>query len=106
MKQMNRTKQKQTHKENRLVVTSAEKGREERQDRGIELRSTDSMYKINKLQGNIVQHRGISYNFKWSIIYKNTESLCCTSEINIILYINYTSIKNKFFNLKNKNFQV
>ena len=25
----------------------------------------------------------IFYNFKWSIIYKNFESLCCTSETNI-----------------------
>ena len=24
-------------------------------------------------------------NFKWSIIYKNIESLCCTPETNIIL---------------------
>ena len=24
-------------------------------------------------------------NFKWNIDYKNIESLCCTSEINIVL---------------------
>ena len=28
-------------------------------------------------------------------IYRNIESLCCTPETNIILYINYTSIKKK-----------
>ena len=27
------------------------------------------------------------------IMYKNTEALCCTSETNIILYVNYNSIK-------------
>ena len=31
-------------------------------------------------------------NGKWSIIYKNTESLCCTPETNVTLPINYTSI--------------
>ena len=36
----------------------------------------------------------IFYNiFKWSIIYKNFESLCCTPESNTILYINCISIK-------------
>ena len=39
-------------------------------------------------------------NFTWSIIYKNFESLCCTPETNIILQINYTSIKKKK-NLRN-----
>ena len=34
-------------------------------------------------------------NFKWSTIYKNIESLCCIPKTNIILYINYTSTKNK-----------
>ena len=32
------------------------------------------------------------YIFKWSITYKNSESVCCTPEANI-LYVNYTSIK-------------
>ena len=31
-------------------------------------------------------------NFKWSIIYKNTESLCCTLETNIV--------NQPYFNLK------
>ena len=60
------------------------------------------MYKIEKQQGYIIQHREIQPlfcdNFKWSIIYKNTESLCCTPETNVILQINYTSIKNKQLN--------
>ena len=38
----------------------------------------------NKQQGYIVQHREIKplfyNNFKWSIIYKNPESLCCILE--------------------------
>ena len=41
-------------------------------------------------------------NFKWSISYKNCESLCCTPETNIILEINYTSIKSFFFLMKKR----
>ena len=29
--------------------------------------------------------REVRYKFKWSIIYKNVESLCCTLEVSIIL---------------------
>ena len=32
-------------------------------------------------------------NYKWRITFKNCESLCCTPETYIILYINYTSRK-------------
>ena len=43
------------------------------------------MYKINKQQGYIVQHREVQplfcNNFKWSTIYKNTESVCCTLKL-------------------------
>ena len=57
------------------------------------------MYKINKPQSYIAQHgetQPFFYNnFKWSGIYKNAELLCCISEINILLQINYTSIKEK-----------
>ena len=31
-------------------------------------------------------------NYKWNITFKNWESLFCTSDTYIILYINYTSI--------------
>lgn len=31
--------------------------------------------------------------YKWNVIYTNTESLCGTLETNIMLYINYISIK-------------
>ena len=52
------------------------------------------MYKIDKQQGYIVQHRELQLlfcnNFKWSIIYKNTESLCCPPETDIIFQVNYT----------------
>ena len=34
-------------------------------------------------------------NFKWSIIYKDFESLCCIPETCIILYISYASIEKK-----------
>ena len=43
-----------------------------------------TMYKIDKQQRYSVQHRKIQPLFKWSIIYKNIESLCCIPEINII----------------------
>ena len=46
------------------------------------------MHKIDKQQGYIAQHRKIQplfcNNFKGSIIYKNTESLCCIPEINTV----------------------
>ena len=35
--------------------------------------------------------------FKWSIIYKNIELLCCTPETNTILYIKHTSLKIHIF---------
>ena len=35
--------------------------------------------------------------FKWSIIYKNIELLCCTPETNRILYIKHTSLKIHIF---------
>ena len=47
------------------------------------------MYKINNQQGYIVQCSEIQplfcNNFKWSIIYKNIESLCCANETNMIV---------------------
>ena len=44
------------------------------------------MYKINKQQGYIVQHKENSHYVvvtKWSIIYKNIELLNCIPETNI-----------------------
>ena len=38
-----------------------------------------------------------TYNGEHCVMYKIVESLCCTPETNIILYVNYTSIT-KFFN--------
>ena len=29
------------------------------------------------------------------VIYRNIESLCCVSETNVILYVNYISVKRK-----------
>ena len=67
-------KKKLTDRENRLVVTSGES-----EDTGTRLRGTTTVYKINRQQGYIVQHREIQplfcYNFKQSTIYKNTQSL-------------------------------
>ena len=65
-----------THRENKLVVTSGES-----EDTGSRLRGTTTVYKINKHQGYIVQHKETQplfcYNFKQSTIYKNTQSLWC-----------------------------
>ena len=42
------------------------------------------MYKMDKLKEYILQHREIQpifyNNYKWSIIFKNCESLCCIPE--------------------------
>jgi len=47
------------------------------------------MYKVDKQQGYVVQHREIQLlffnNFKLSVIYKSVESPCCTPETKIIL---------------------
>ena len=54
------------------------------------------MYRIDKQQGYIVYHRELqplSYNFQWSIVYKNTELLYYTLETNITLEINYIQYK-------------
>ena len=68
-----------------------------------------SSYKINKSQGYNVRIENTVNNivtslygdrWYWSscsdhfIMYKNMEALGCTSETNIILYVNYNSIKN------------
>ena len=47
------------------------------------------MYKINKQQGHIYciaqeNTANIYNNFKWGIICKNIESICCTPETNNI----------------------
>ena len=60
---MNITKQKQTDRECKPVVTSGEREGGEGQNRGRGLRGTTTMYKINKLQGHIVQHGECSQYF-------------------------------------------
>ena len=51
------------------------------------------MYKINKLQGYIVQHKEYNQyfivNYRWSITFINCESLYCTRDTYITLYIDY-----------------
>ena len=84
---MNKTKEKQAHnQQNSGYQWEHGKGQEQNNDK-------TKRYKllcINKLDTKIYYTvQGIqsaSYNkFKWSIICKNTESLCYTSETNIIL---------------------
>ena len=41
------------------------------------------------------QYSQFHNNYKWNIIFKNCESLHCTPVTDIVLYINYTQIKNK-----------
>ena len=64
-------------------------GRGEGQDKGRGLKDTN--YRVqNRLATRIYcteqKIQSIIYcNFKWCIVLKNTESLCCISETNIIL---------------------
>ena len=61
------------------------------------------MYKINKQLEYIVQHRKIEplfcNNFQKSIIYKNVESLCCISEINMVNQLQLKKQGNKHQNM-------
>ena len=74
--------------ENKLVVTSGEReGGRGKIGVGEEQEQT-TMYKIGKVQEYIVQQgiQPIFYNnYKWSITFKNCESLCCTPETYITL---------------------
>ena len=94
---MNITKHRLTDTEIKLVFTSGERGKI-----GVgDSEAQTTMYKVSKLQGYIVQYREIQpifyNNFKWNIIYKNIESLCCIPETNIVnqLYFNEKMI-NKY----------
>ena len=79
------TKQKQSHRyRNKLVDTSGEK-EEEKNKIGLgDLEVQVTIYKMDKQEGYIVQHREMQLlfcnNFKWCIIHKNIESACCTPE--------------------------
>ena len=78
------TQQKQTHREHKLEVTSRE-----RKGKGGKIRVWDekiqtTMYKISnkdRAHGSIAT---VLQSFKQSMIYKNTESLCCIPETNIL----------------------
>ena len=74
--------------------------RREREDRSLVLKGTINQYKVDKHQRDIVQHRAlqpiVQINFKWSIVYKNIESLCSIPETNNVNQI-YTSMKNAIF---------
>ena len=50
------------------------------------------MYKISYKKGYVVQHREYSQYFlvtKWSLTFKNCESLYCRAATYLILHINY-----------------
>ena len=78
-----------TEVENNLVVTSREREREEGHIGVRDKEMQIATYTINKEQGHIVQHREIQplffNNYKWYIIYKKIEPLCCSPKMNILL---------------------
>ena len=59
----------------------------------------DAMYSTENIVNNIVTTLATEdsqiYHGDYIIVYINVESLCCTPEINIILYTKYTSIIKK-----------
>ena len=94
----------ETDLENKVMVTKGEKGWLRYKSRVWNQQIQTTIYKIDKQQGPIVQHReqySISYNlygkesekeqiynylYIYTHIYKSiTESLCCTPESNTIL---------------------
>ena len=90
---MSITKQKRTHREQ--TSGYQEEKERERCKPGVENKEAQTTtYKVNKLQGYIVQHgefQPIFYNnYNWSITYKIYESLRYTPEDNIInqLFLN------------------
>ena len=93
---MNIIKQIQTHRY-REQTSGHQWGKEGRRgkidvcDQEVQI----TMYKINRLQGYILQHKEHSQYFIITLnrVYKNIESLCYTPETNIVNH--YTSIKNK-----------
>ena len=90
-------KNRLTDIENKPVVTSREKG-EGRKDRGKGLKGTN-YHVLNKITRIYYTTQGIQpicyNNSKQDITFKNCESLCCTLETYIILYLNYTSVPKK-----------
>ena len=59
----------------------------------------------NQARGSVELYSIACNNLWWKIIWKKnthimcilSESFCCTSETNILLFINYTSIRKKFY---------
>ena len=63
------------------------------------------MYKINNLQGYVVQHgiEPIFYNnYKWSMTFKNCCTLCCTITM-LYTYKLYNIVYQLYLNLKKNN---
>lgn len=58
------------------------------------------MYSLGNIVNTVYQLRMVAdggqvYGSDHFLMYINAESLCCTSEISMILYANYTAIKKK-----------
>ena len=90
LKQMYMTKKEidsQIQKANQWLLVG--RGEREGTRQGYKIKIQTIIYNINKHQKYIVQHREIQQlfcnDFKWSMTYKNIESLCGTPETNKIL---------------------
>lgn len=95
-KLVNITRNRLAGTKNKLVVTKGDRGGG-RGKIGVEDQEIQTTrHKINQLQGCTVQHRKYGYfiyNHKLTITFKNCASLCCISETDTILCINYTTIE-------------
>ena len=88
--ELNEYKKKDSQTENKLEVTSGEKKGGKGKDRGGGLISRN--YYIYNRQATETyctaqRMQSIFYNYKWSIIYKHFESLCCTPENNTLIQL-------------------
>ena len=85
-------KQKQTHRNGELEAARGEggEGQDGCQGQRQQLLGMKSVAIgiYSTAQGNT---DSICNNFKWSIIHKNSDSLCCTPKTNTVLEINCTS---------------
>ena len=89
---------KLTDTENKLVVTSCGEG--QHKSGGVQTTECNTGY-TNVLY-NMGKIANIYNNYKWSITFKNCESLCCTFVTYITLYSNCTSVKMQKISLKRK----
>ena len=83
------TKQMHTHRYKKHTSgCQCRDGSRKVQDRSVQLNIQTTIYTTDRQPGYIERHRELEpmfcSNLKWSIISKETESLCCIPEINIL----------------------